>query len=256
MGLLGGDLCEITSICRIQSYVLLIKMIIFVFLQIKRGDVEHHLQTDMGLHLDLSYVKLNKTEDQLRNTRDELHDTQEKLKKFEKITRKLEEKVTALENRVRQCSEEHTWKISGITEVLNHLREWKIPEIKSAPFYTRKYGYKFKITLSPDPFLFYFFQYLRVNFVLMKGEYDAILPWPFNEKVTFTLIDQQENQNDRENIVNFLPANPHNGLWKRKPVSDENEPNFLDSFVSLDKLRERRFIVDDTIFIQVKIDPP
>jgi len=259
LGLLGGDLSEITSICRIQSYVLLIKMIIFVFLQIKRGDVEHHLQTDMGLHLDLSYVKLNNTEDQLRNTRDELHDTQEKLKKFEKITRKLEEKVTALENRVRQCSEEHTWKISGITEVLNQLREGKMPEIKSAPFYTRKYGYKFKITLSPEtlnrflPFLCY---QLRVNFVLMKGEYDAILPWPFNEKVTFTLIDQQKNQNDRENIVNFLPANPDNDLWKRKPVSDENEPSSLDNFVSLIKLRERRFIVDDTIFIQVKIDPP
>ena len=93
LGLLGGDLYEITSIRRIQSYMLLIKMIIFVFLQIKRGDVEHHLQTDMRLHLDLSCVKLNKTEDQLRNT-------QEKLEKFEKITRKLEEKVIGLENRL------------------------------------------------------------------------------------------------------------------------------------------------------------
>ena len=92
-------------------------------------------------------------------------------------------------------------------------------------------------------------------FILMKGEYDAILPWPFNKKVTFTLIDQQQNQNDRKNIVWFIPANPDNSLWKQKPVSDENQENWLGS-VSLGKLKERRFIVDDTIFIQVKIDPP
>ena len=47
--------------------MLLLIVIIFVFLQIKRGEVEHHLQTDMRLHLDLTSVKLNKTEEQLRN---------------------------------------------------------------------------------------------------------------------------------------------------------------------------------------------
>ena len=31
--------------------------------------------------------------------------------------------------------------------------------------------------------------HLSVFMVLMKGEYDAILRWPFNKKVKFTLID-------------------------------------------------------------------
>ena len=220
-------------------------MIIFVFLQIKRGDVEHHLQTAMRLHLDLTSVKLNKTEEQLHNTQEELHHTQEKLEKFEKITRKLEEKVTAHENKLMQCSEEHTWKISGITKV---LRQGKA---KSAPFYTRKCGYKFQLHVGLTEGRF---SYLVVFFVLMKGEYDAILPWPFNEKVTCTLIDQQENQKKRKNIVGFIPANLDNSSWNQKPVSDENQEKRLVA-VFLGGQQKRHFIVDDIIFMQVKIDP-
>ena len=82
----------------------------------------------------------------------------------------------------------------------------------------------------------------------MKGDYDAILPWPFNKKLTFTLTDQQKNQNDRENIVKFISANPDNSLWNQKPVSDENEEKCF-GFVYVDELMERLFILDDTIFI-------
>jgi len=35
----------------------------------------------------------------------------------------------------------------------------------------------------------------------MKGEYDALLPWPFNKKVTFTLIDQDEDLLKRKKVV-------------------------------------------------------
>ena len=157
----------------------------------------------MRLHLDLSCVKLNKTEDQLRNT-------QEKLEKFEKITRKLEEKVIGLENR-------HTWKVTGINSLLSTLK----PETaESAPFYTRKYGYKFEIRLYSRRLVdgFWKRRFLSMYFILMKGEYDTILPWPFNEKVTFTLIDQQEDQNERENIVGFIPPNPYNSSWNQRPV--------------------------------------
>ena len=38
----------------------------------------------------------------------------------------------------------------------------------------------------------------------MKGEYDAMLTWPFHKKVTMTLIDQQEKAKDRENKLCLL----------------------------------------------------
>ena len=97
---------------------------------------------------------------------------------------------------------------------------------------------------------------LSIYVTIMKGEYDAILPWPFRKKVTFTLIDQQEDPNDRENINMTLSANPKTKVSIAKPVTEENYGRGFPQFVSQIKLQERRYIVDDTIFIQVQLAPP
>ena len=222
-------------------------------LQVQRGDVEHHLQNDMRLHLDLTSVKLNKTEEHLRKTQEEFHDAQ---KKFEEITRKLEEKVIALENSVMQCGEEHTWKISGFSEILRQTKTGEQNEIHSTPFYTAQNGYKFKIRLYPNGSSSGKNTHLSVYFVMLKGEYDPILPWPFIKQVTITLIDQQEDQNDKENISASLPAHTNDKRWNAKPTTDENLGMGFAKFVSHERLRERRFIVDDTIFMRVKIVSP
>ena len=89
----------------------------------------------------------------------------------------------------------------------------------------------------------------------MKGEFDAILTWPFHKKVTFTLIDQQENANDRENIVESFISDPKRRNFER-PVKEENFGWGLAKFVSHEELQERRYIVDDAIFIQFHITSP
>ena len=221
----------------------------------------------MRFHLDFTCLKLNKTEVQLRDTQGELCDTKEIIrkleKKFEEILRKLEEKleqttrkleVIALENRLMQCYEEHTWKISGFSEIWRQAKSGEKIWIESDPFHT-KCGYKFKIQLHPDGASRGRNTHLSVYFVMVKGEYDDILPWPFRKKVTFVLIDQQEDPNDRENVVMSLSTEPK--LWNMKPVTSENitKPG-LPKFMSHKKLRERRFIVNDTMFISVKLDAP
>ena len=91
----------------------------------------------------------------------------------------------------------------------------------------------------------------------MKGENDAILSWPFCKKLTFTLIDQQEDPNDRKNITDFFTADEEKfkGSFMR-PVEDENLGFGFPAFVSHNELKERRYIADDTIFIQVQVSQP
>ena len=84
----------------------------------------------------------------------------------------------------------------------------------------------------------------------MKGEYDATLTWPFDKKFTFTLIDQQENEHNRENIVESITPDPKYSSFAR-PVKEANVGRGLSNFVSHEKLQKRRYIVDDTIFVQV-----
>ena len=85
----------------------------------------------------------------------------------------------------------------------------------------------------------------------MKGEYDAILPWPFKRKVKFILIDQQEDPDQRKNHTFELFEKNHSSF--ARPLKEENEGLGWSQFISHENLNSRRFIVDDTLFLQVEI---
>ena len=203
-------------------------------LQIQRREVESHLQAAMRLHLDLACVKLSDTQ-----------------KKFEEITKKLEKKVNALEKHIHYSEEKcesFTWRIDGFSEVLRKAKSGQKTLIKSSSFY--RYGYKFKISMYPNGVSAGENTHLSVYLIIMKGEYDATLTWPFDKKVTFTLIDQQENEHNRENIAESTTLDPKRSSFAR-PVKEENDGWGFHNFVSHEKLQKRSYIVDDTIFVQV-----
>ena len=202
-------------------------------LQIQRREVESHLQAAMRLHLDLACVKLGDTQ-----------------KKLEETTKKLVERVDALEKDMhsKEGCESFTWRIDGFSEVLRKAKSGQETFIESSPFY--RSGYKFKIGIYPNGFDSGKNTHLTVYLVIMKGEYDATLTWPFDKKFTFTLIDQQENEHDRENIVESTTSDPKVSNSFGRPVKEENVGRGFTEFVSHAKLQKRRYIVDDTIFVQ------
>ena len=185
----------------------------------------------------------------------ELQDTKVQLhNKFEETTRKLEEKINALEGLLMPCrAKEYTWKISGFSEVLSRAKSGEKTKLYSTPFYHE--SYKFRVELHPNGRHSGQNTHLSVYFKLMEGENDAILSWPFYKKVTFMLIDQQEHSKDRENLVMFLTADPTMKNFAR-PVTYENTGRGFNEFVPHTKLNERRYLVDDTIYIQVRVEPP
>ena len=125
-------------------------------------------------------------------------------------------------------------------------------DICSAPFYD--YGYKFKLDLNPNGYDAGKDTHLSIFIRIMKSDYDAMLQWPFHKKVTFTLIDQQQEEKDKKNIVRSFIADPKLKNFKM-PVAVCNYGHGLTKFVSHTDLRTRRYVVDDTIFIQVKLHP-
>ena len=192
-------------------------------LQIQRREVESHLQAAMRLHLDLACVKLS--------------DTQKKLEKLEK-------RVNVLE----KCESSFTWRIDCFSEVLRKAKSGEETRKESSPFY--RHGYKFKLSIIPNGVGQRKNSYLSAFLIIMKGEYDATLTWPFDKTFTFTLIDQQENEHDRENTVMSYTSDPKLSNFAR-PVIKENDGWGFHNFVSHTKLQKRRYIVDDTIFVQV-----
>ena len=86
----------------------------------------------------------------------------------------------------------------------------------------------------------------------MKGEYDAVLAWPFSKKVRLTLIDQQDGGDKRENVCHLI--NPETGPANFcRPKEKENEGWGYSHYISHEQLKSRKYIGDDTLFLQVEI---
>ena len=61
---------------------------------------------------------------------------------------------------------------------------------------------------------------MSVFFVLMKGQFDSLLSWPFRQTVKFCLIDQSQNES-REDVVDSFKPDPKSTSFQR-PISDFN----------------------------------
>lgn len=84
----------------------------------------------------------------------------------------------------------------------------------------------------------------------MKGDHDNILAWPFHYKATFTLIDQQDDPIKRQHVA--LSVIGH----EKKLNSDVScYIDIIERFVSHKVLKTRRYIVNNTLFLQVEIGP-
>ena len=204
---------------------------------------------------------MNDTQLQLRDAQRKQNDTQLQFQlsntqqEFKETKTKLEEKVSALESpSLIQISGLHTWKICGFKEKMKQAESVKIKEVDSPPFYDQ--GYKFGLTLRPSETIIST-QFVSVSFFLMKGEYDAVLSWPLpNKKITITLIDQQEDPRQRKNVVrSFESLKTLQKDSLRRVENDGNQRSVNLFLLSHDDITKRRYVVDDTIFIQIQIHP-
>uniref|UniRef100_A0A672NRS9 TNF receptor-associated factor n=1 Tax=Sinocyclocheilus grahami TaxID=75366 RepID=A0A672NRS9_SINGR len=118
-------------------------------------------------------------------------------------------------------------------------------------FYTARYGFKVCMRLYLNGDGVGKGTHISLFFVIMKGEYDPILPWPFRYKVTFFLIDQ----NQREHVIDAFRPDLSSASFHR-PTSDMNVASGCPLFFPLGKLRSPKhaYCKDDTIYIKCVVD--
>ena len=141
------------------------------------------------------------------------------------------------------------WKIPQFSQRKADAVNGKYTSIFSLPFYSGRYGYKMCLRLYIMGDGIGKGTHLSLFFVVMRGEFDNILQWPFTHKVTFKLI----NQSGGRDIVDTFQPDPMSSSF-RKPKSDMNIASGCPRFVSHTELERGGFIVDDTIFIKCMID--
>ena len=141
------------------------------------------------------------------------------------------------------------WKITEFARRRNEAVSGQQISFYSPCFYTSRYGYKMcaRIYLNGDGMGRG--THISVFFVIMRGQYDALLRWPFRQKVTFMLLDQD----NVEHVIDAFRPDPNSSSFQR-PRRETNIASGCPMFCSLTELNNHAYVRDDTMFLKIIVD--
>lgn len=125
--------------------------------------------------------------------------------------------------------------------------------LTSPPFYTSRSGYKLSARTNPDGDGTARGTHLSLYIMVMRGDFDSLLPWPFHQSVTLTVLDQSGSRNHIS--CSFTPDTNKESF--RRPTADSDTALGFSHFIShtdLEGPRNAVYIRDDTLFIKIKVD--
>ena len=144
---------------------------------------------------------------------------------------------------------EMTWKISGVTQkrqeaILNKTRSFYSP-----PFFTSPSGYMCcgRIYMNGDGSAEG--THISLFFVVMKGPYDALQQWPFSNKITLALLNQDGGSHHEESLMPDLSSSSF-----ERPKKETNIASGSPFFYSFNALESCGFLKEDTIFVRIKVN--
>ena len=141
------------------------------------------------------------------------------------------------------------WRIPEMRRRIRDAKIGRITSIYSPPFYTGRNGYKMCIRAYLNGDGSGEGTHLSIFFVLMKGEYDPLLQWPFDHKVSLVLVDQDQ----RKHLVQTFKPNLQSSSFQR-PKSDMNVASGCPEFAQLSVLDDPSYVKDDVMYIKAIVD--
>ena len=145
-----------------------------------------------------------------------------------------------------------TWRVDKVAEKMADAQSERAPSIFSPVFYSSPMGYKMRARLYLHGDGIARRTHMSLFFLLMKGEHDALLSWPFGFKVTFCLIDQTDNK--QHIIDSFRPDVKSNSF--QRPKTDMNIASGIPRFFPLPMIQQddNAYVREDTLFLRIIVD--
>ena len=138
------------------------------------------------------------------------------------------------------------WRIS---EIHRRVGDAKIGRICSPPFYTGRNGYKMCIRAYLNGDGSGEGTHLSIFFVLMKGEYDPLLQWPFESKVSLILVDQDH----KKDVVQTFNPNVQSTSFQQ-PKDDMDVISGFTKFAPVSIYNNSSYVKDDVMYIKAIVD--
>ena len=140
----------------------------------------------------------------------------------------------------------YIWKVPELTRRRRDAVLGKTISLYSAPFFTSRHGYKLclRVYLNGDGSG----RGTHVSFfiTLMKGEFDPLLPWPFKQTVSLSLLAQDGVSQD---ITQSFQPDEGSGSFLM-PKSEMNVASGCPQFCSLAVLENPAYARADTIYLK------
>ena len=144
------------------------------------------------------------------------------------------------------------WKITHFDEKYAEAVAGRQASLYSPVFYTSREGFCVcsKVYLFGDGCGHK--THMSLFFVILRGEFDAVLAWPFRHQVTFTLVDQEDAG---RNYKDAFTPDPTSDSFSR-PHAESNKPAGIPQFFPLSKLKssDKKFVKDNTLYIKIVVD--
>ena len=145
------------------------------------------------------------------------------------------------------------WKINDLGRRKQDANDGRVLSLYSPPFFTSFHGYRMCIRCYLNGDGSGKGTHVSVFFVMMKSEHDELLPWPFKQKVTISLLNQETPSDGSSHITqSFMPDAKSSSF--QKPTKDMNIASGFPKFAPRSVLNEKKYSNNDTIYFKVKVD--
>ena len=141
------------------------------------------------------------------------------------------------------------WRISEVQQRIQDAKSDHTTFIDSPPFFTGKNGYQLCVRVFLNGEGAAKGTHLSIFFILMKGEYDSLLQWPFEHKISLILVDHGYIKH----LVKTFKPDSQSSSCKR-PVSDKNVIVRCPEFAELSALDNSSYVNGDVMYIKAIVD--
>ncbi|CAO4371632.1 unnamed protein product [Caenorhabditis nigoni] len=146
------------------------------------------------------------------------------------------------------------WKIDKLQQRTNEAKSGADTTIFSNPFMSHRFGYKMMACACLFGDGTSAGKSISLYVLLLKGEFDPTLEWPFNRTIKISLLDQNPRPEDRVNITYVIDPRKlkANEKFLARPRGERNAAFGSQSFCSLAILQN--YVKDDTIYVRIDVD--
>ena len=142
------------------------------------------------------------------------------------------------------------WRVHELTRRRRDAVLGNIISLYSAPFFTSRHGYKLCLCVYLNGDGSGRGTHVSFFITLMKGEFDPLLPWPFKQTVSLSLLAQDGMS--RDITQSFKPDEDSSSF--QMPNSEMNVASGCPQFCSLAVLDNPAYVQNDTIYLKGAIN--